>query len=435
MSGIADLEARLLASLPSIDAFQRLESLGITEEAFSTYSPMYTYIKKIVEDNNHLPRLRDLVATFNVPDHVQRKPEEYDWLLGEFLKLTTAQKVQEVLDHNVENHGDEPQAMLQSMIRDLTDLTISQGRDISITDMSFSTRLDSYAGRYQRDGMIVGCPTGLNFFDANARIGWMPGELIGMVARTFVGKSWFLLYFGLIAWNAGRRILFLSPELPEDETEARWDTLLCGMNDVVVDNQDFYRGFRPSPEQVELAKKSANRSDWITLSSVDGRPFSMQELPRLVRYHRPNILLIDGLSFIKLGRNIPLWERIQEVSHTLKTLAISEEIVIIVSHQANRGAHNIARPPGLHEVAGGDGFAQACDRMLVLSKPNRPKEIVLTVQKFRKGEPEQGGIHLFFDPGKGKIYETANPGAARKSGDSGPGLQDGNGDANDLPIP
>ncbi len=438
MSGIADLEARLLASLPSVDAFERMEIVGIDERSFTTYGPMYSYIKDIIEEHRSLPRLRDLKETFNVPDYVKRQPEEYEWLLDEFLKVTTAQKVQRIFDRNVDAHADDPRALLSALQRDLNDITIAERRDVSVTDAGAAKRMEAYADNILEKGWMAGIPTGLSFFDAECRMGWDEGELIGLVARTSIGKSWIMLFFGLVAWTAGKRVLFLSPELPQKEAEARWDTLLCGMHDITTDSMDYYRGFRPTEAQVNMAKGAAERSDWTTLCSIEGRPFSLNEIPRLVDRYEPDLVLIDGLNFIQgPTKGSQSWERIMDVSYGLKSVAVGANISIIVSHQANRAAaHNLNRPPALHEIFAGDGFAQACDRLIVLHPPEvPPKRLIVTIQKFRRGEPQQGGLTLLFDPGKGKINEVFDSKSTRDTRPTGSNVQSRKRDARPVSIP
>ena len=441
MSGLADLEARLLASIPTAEAFERLALVGIDGDSFATYGPMYSYIREMVEEHGGLPRLRDLKATFNVPDYVQRRPEEFDLLLDDFLKLTIAQKIQSLMDANVDAYADDPSALVHGLINDLGNLVIADQREESITDQRVETRLAEYEelARQQTNAPMRGVPTGLHYFDTNCRIGWMGGELIGLVARTGLGKSWLCLQFGLTAWQTGRRVLFLSPELPQDEAEARWDALLCGMNNVAVDAMDFYRGFHPSKEQVALAARAAKREDWITLCGIEGRAFGLEEIPRLVAKYAPDLVLIDGLDFLRLGgRTRPIWEKVHELSYGLKTIAVNYDVPILVSHQANRGASDTSKPPAIDEIKGGDSFAQAVDRMLVVSRPaykTRPKELTITVQKFRKGEPEQGGINMMFDPSGGKIHEDLNPKPTGVRRTTGPSVQARPRNAGGLPVP
>jgi len=355
--------------------------------------------------------------------------------LSEFQRLRIARQVQEIVDKSVEIHGDHPEELVPTLIRDLGGISLTGRRGGSLTDDSMESRLDGYEALHkeiqEQPGLIAGIPTGFSYFDTHNRIGWMRGELIGIIGRTYVGKTWALMYTGLRAWVTGFRVLFLSPELPKDEAEARFDALVCGMNDVPVNLDDLYRGYVPSKAQRLLASKIVDRKRWITLTSAESQSFRLVEIPRLIRQYQPDVVLVDGLPLIGGGGGRQVWEQIKEVSYGLKNVAQNQEVVILVSHQANRSAHNTARPPGLHEISYGDAFAQACDRVLVLSQPKAtPNRLKVTVQKFRKGRPAPGGIELVFEPGRGKIYEV-DPAAARDSGDSGKDVQE----SGDVVIP
>ena len=185
--------------------------------------------------------------------------------------------------------------------------------------------------------------------------------------------------------------------------------MVCVLNNVPVDITDLYRGFKPSKAQEDLLRSVAERSNWITLTSDKGRAFRLGEIPRIVREYSPDLLLIDGLLLVGAESRGQPWEQIKDLSYGLKNLAIAKQVPLIVSHQATRSAHNTARPPGMHEVAYGDAFGQACDRVLALSRPHveqgEEELLRVTVQKFRKGRPHYAGIDLAFSPERGKIHE------------------------------
>lgn len=411
MSG--DLEARLLASLPSIEAFESLGEQGIGPASFSHWRPMYDYIDQVVRDNQHLPRLVDLKATFNLPDHIRREPHEYDWLLQEFRRLTLAQQVQGLLDRVIETYGEQPEELVPQLVRELTALGGTRGQQsASTTDARSSARMEGYAAlaEGQSEGFMHGIPTGYSYFDAKARLGWLPGELIGIVARPYVGKSWLLVWHGALAWQAGYRVLMLSPEMVVEEAEARFDAVLAGLRGVPVSVTELYRGFRPSAALHALAAEVSKRGDWVTLDTAGGRPFKLGQIPRLIATHRPDLLLVDGLPLVGAegGRGQALWEQIKDLSYGLKDIAVGAHIPIIVTHQATRGAHDTKKPPGLHEIAFGDAFGQACDKVLVLSRTMEEERRRMTIQKFRKGAPMQGGVELIFDPEHGKIREAVD---------------------------
>ena len=434
-----ELEARLLASIPTVGHFQRLEEIGIEEATFHHYGPMYRYIGQIVTENGHLPRLLDLKATFNIPDHVKREPKEYDWLLTEFLKLTTIQRIQDVMDKDVEKYGEDPRELLPALVRDLTYLISPSDRMASLTDQSALLRLGRYESKIpETKDMVIGIPTGIRYFDSEYRLGWLPGELSAIIGRLYIGKSWMLIYFGAVAWLCGYRILFLSPEMPNEESEARFDALVCGLHNIPVDITDLYRGYHPTSEQKGLFEKIAKRGDWITMSSAEGKSFRPSELPRLVRQYSPHLVLVDGFSLMTGDtRRAQLWESIRDMSRELKQLAVGMGISVVVAHQANRGAANTARPPGLHEISFGDALAQDCDRVIVLSQPTKPPQtLTVTIQKFRKGRPLQTGTDFLFDPDHGRIKEyDERQRTTSKSGDNGAAVQKRQRDVDIVPIP
>lgn len=400
-----DLEGRLLASVPTIGHFQALEEQGISIDSFKFYGPMYRYMNDIIKDHNHLPRLIDLRATFNIPDHVQRKPEEYQWLLEEFLSLSIIERIQGVMDSDIEKFGDTPRELLPALIKDLTSLSIPSQHSASVTDTSALSRIQKYEDKIT-DEMITGIPTGIRYFDADYGLGWMPGELIGIIGRIYIGKTWLLLYHGVIAWLARKRVLFISPEMPEEEAECRIDTVICGQLGVNINVNDLYRGYKPNEEQKNIFKMMAERGDWITLCSDEGRPFSLGQMLRYVKQFSPDILLIDGLLLVGTERRGSSgWEQAKDLSYGLKNLAVGSNISIIVAHQANRNARDTGKPPSLDEIYMGDSLGQAADRIVVLSQPKKDNSLKVTIQKFRKGKPDHQGGNFDFDPERGIIRE------------------------------
>lgn len=431
----SDLEARLLASVASVQDFHRLKEIGLDEEAFEHYKPMYDYIDRQLKRNGKVPRLLDLRETFNLPDTVKRTRDEFDYVLHEAEQLIMTQNIQTVLDKSVEEHSEEPNALIDNIVRDLSGMRSVSSTQVSSTDSSMLTRLARYEAQAHVKG-ARGLRTGLKYFDEEWRLGWLPGELVGIVGRTYVGKSWLLLFFGLMAWQFGKRIVFVSPEMSIEETEARFDGLLMGKNDIKVSVSELYRGYVPTDEMKTLAEEVAMRKNWLTYACADDGRFGLAQLAQLAWQHKPDMLLIDGLPLLESegSRRQQVWESIKDLSYGLKNLAVRHNLAVLVSHQATRRAHNVARPPGLHEIAYGDAFAQACDRVLALSRPQETEDSLrITIQKFRRGRPHLKGIDFMFDPERGEIHEYI-PTDARGSGrprDEGDG--EGTGDTVSLP--
>lgn len=428
-----ELEARLLAAIRNSEDFRALQQWGISQEHFAHWRPVYHYIKQIIEEQGSVPRLRDLVQTFNLPTVVARDRKEFPYLLQEFRRALVAQSVQTLLDKSVQDYGEQPERLVDELMAGLAGLQRADSVHMSVTDHSMVSRLKTYEekARALKSGQPTGIATGITFFDDVARLGWMPGELVGIVGRTYVGKSWLLLYFGLIAWQCGKRVLFISPEMAVDETEARFDALLFAKNDSPVETTSLYRGHVPTERHYALAAKTAQQERWITYSSSEQGGFSVAHIAALARRWHSDIVFIDGLPLLETGgRNRQLWENIKELSYGLKRVAVGLNVPILISHQATRTAHNVGKPPGLHEISYGDAFAQACDRVLALSKPrgkeDEPEQVLrITIQKFRKGQALPGGVDFHFAPEKGDIHEllsrdAGRPGRDRKPAATGP---------------
>lgn len=440
----SDLEARLLASLPDAETFLSLSERGVEESSFRHWPAIYHYIEMIVGEHGHLPRLIDLKATFNLPDHIRREPAEFSWLLEEFQRLGTAKKIQELVDRSVMVHAEDPQALITNLVQGLTSLSGTGQRGVSATDQKATARMSGYSATAKAlddKGLAIhGIPTGLSYFDLVQRIGWMPGELNGIVARPYMGKSWFAVWHGVLAWEAGFRVLFLSPEMPADEVEARFDAIVCGQRGVPVSVTEFYRGYYPSQAQKALAESVSKRSDWITIDTSAGRSFRLLELPRLLKQYAPDILIVDGLPLIGAeNRGSALWEQMKDLAYGFKDLAQGAGVPILLTHQANRGANRTDKPPELHEIAFGDAVAQACDRVITISLvPKEAKRRRLSIQKYRKGESVAGGIEFEFDPEHGRIAEVEYgklPSAATGSGIDGESFDEWGGNPSSVPIP
>jgi replicative DNA helicase len=435
------LEARLLASVATVEDFEALAAVGVGPEDFAHYQPMYKYLVSVIQSQGRVPRFIDLKQTFNLPETVSRSASEFRFLLEEFRRLVVAQRLQNTIDKNVEEYGEDPDALLEGLLKSLMSLQTASQRHSSVTDQSMGDRLDIYAQRARRlaaEGMI-GIPTGISHFDDKLQLGWLPGELVGLVGRTYIGKSWLLLYFGVVAWQRGVRVLFVSPEMPVEETEARFDALVMCRNDIKVDVSDLYRGYVPSAQMRELAGRVGKNSNWVTYSASDDGQLGLTELARLVNHYQPGLLLVDGLSLLESGkgRRQQVWESIKDISYGLKNLSVSLNIPTIICHQANRSAYNTARPPGLHEIAYGDDFARACDRVLALSRPQYlegDESLRITIQKFRRGQPLVGGVDFAFDPGRGDIHELV-PGDTNGHGGDGAAGKAGDGVGGALSLP
>lgn len=423
-----DLEARLLASARTAEQWRRLKAV-ISPDSFQYYRNLYDYIDRVVTKTGRLPRLLDIRELFSLPPTVTREEGEFEVLLQEAEGAMISQALQEMLDRAVDQHGHEPSVLVKILLQELARWESKHGSDSSsTTDSSAEDRLDVYERLFRdRRGGRRGLRTGFYYFDYDTKLGWLPGELIGVVGRTYVGKSWLLLYSALAAWEEGAVVLFISPEMPIEEVEARWDALYFSKQGIPVRLEELYAGTVPT-ESMRRAAREARLAGgrWITVSSYEGDAFTLVSIASLAKTYKPDLLVVDGLSLIAEAGYRQVWEAIKSLSYGLKTLAVSLNVPILFSHQANRSAANTKRPPALHEIAYGDAVAQACDRVLGIARKS-DDEILVYVQKFRRGRPCPRPIALRFQPGRGEIYEVREGGSGGVGDDGDEGDDEGGG--------
>ena len=274
-------------------------------------------------------------------------------------------------------------------------LTPHISRGLSYTDHQAQDRFDEYIQRqaaFTSTG-LVGTRTGLAVFDAQAR-GWEPGELVGIVARPYVGKSWVLTHSAGTAYREGKRILFLSPEMSRHDVGLRADQLLFPHwegNDgrLKLPLQELVTGQLPGRTEALyrdwLAHFSQERR-WITVDAAADRGIKVATVDSLIVSHAPDLVCIDGLMLLESSYE-STWEQAKDISYTLKNVAGNRGVPIICVAQANRITRDTNDIPSLNEVAFGDSISQAFDRMVGIGRPNTGAQTVrlLQCQKFRNG--------------------------------------------------
>lgn len=120
----------------------------------------------------------------------------------------------------------------------------------------------SFFDKQENDDVIL---TGIPYLDEN-NICPAPGELYVLVARSGVGKSWFMIHLGKFALLQHKKVLHLSLELNEEWVKTRYAQTLFG-----VMSRDKYRNFNPS-----LIKDSFDNLSSIEFKDIN-KPLSTRD--------------------------------------------------------------------------------------------------------------------------------------------------------------
>ena len=264
-----------------------------------------------------------------------------------------------------------------------------------------------------RESGELGIVTGLKTFD-NEGLGWRKGELAVILGPTGCGKSWLITYFAAQAYNAGKRVLFISPEMTTNETMFRFEPIYATLinNKSMLSNKALSTGTYDLKKYDAFLKYAYGKNNRSDLSVVDaseaGRQLSYEEIWNLALEFTPDVLVIDGLHLLSGGgRETKGWEVLKEGVEYLKALAQQQNIVVLAAHQPDRSAQKAgSTPPLLHQIGYGFSVAQSANRVISLGfVEGDGKKRCFIVPKMRGFEEIYHQRYLNWDVDTGKIWE------------------------------
>lgn len=256
-------------------------------------------------------------------------------------------------------------------------------------------------------------PVHLGFGTVDAEIrGISPGQVLGIAARSAVGKTWFL---ESIEHNFSARTdagqVSLSIEMPGEE----WAERALAIHEGVA------------PEQVEAWAKSRQVTErsqaFVTryrhsLVCEDG--IHLEQLPGLLAEARSKLnvplrlLLIDYLGLLdSQGRDT--YERVSRIGKGLKLLAKTERIAIVVAMQLSRAGGDGSQPVSMEMLRDSGVLEESVDFLLGCWRPKESEEdefqddrLTVAILKNRKGRQGRW-VNLKFHPTSRFLYEPADP--------------------------
>ncbi len=236
-----------------------------------------------------------------------------------------------------------------------------------------------------------GITTGFKSLNFNTG-GWRNGNLIVLAARPGIGKTSFALHFALEAAKAGYWVNVFSFEMNKEDLNR---IILSGESGVNRSNiRDGY----------------LNNDDWKnihgSLSAIENLPIifrdtagmNVDQVQSAIRRNRKNgccdIVIVDYLQLMKSASSKVIRElEVSEMSRTLKTTALAENIPIMALSQLNRAADG--ETPKLSNLRESGAIEQDADLVMFLHRPGDTDNSIirLTIAKHRRGRLGEFDIH------------------------------------------
>lgn len=203
-------------------------------------------------------------------------------------------------------------------------------------------------------------------------------ELITLLARTNVGKTWWALFIAHAIWSQGNNVGFYSPEMSEDTIK---DRLMCIESHIDLNHLTYPDGRTDLDYSKELdaaIQSIAKKSSKAIFDLKCDANMTVSQLRQWIRTKKLKALFIDGVSYLtadddeSINNKTASWQVAGNITRKLMALSVEMEIPIIEVCQANREAtkkqaeEDEFTMPTLATLANSDQIAQHSTKVIAI---------------------------------------------------------------------
>ncbi len=239
---------------------------------------------------------------------------------------------------------------------------------------------------------LSGVDTGCHILNQQTD-GWQGGDLIFIVARMFMGKTWYLLNMIRGAYEAGHSMLVVSMEMPVVSVTRRYVSLLTGINPDYIKRGELSTS---NFERLNSLLDDMESDDRLTFVSGDMNQ-RVSELDAMIEERRPDIVYIDGAYLMKpedrrLTKRV---EKLELVVSELKTICNLRNIPIVCTSQMNRMSKGKGKEGTLETIGYSDSIGTDASIVLTLLPGEGDEENSHRYIKFLKGRDGESGSYRY----------------------------------------
>jgi len=260
--------------------------------------------------------------------------------------------------------------------------------------------MDAYADAKRRPG-LQGITTGYSILD-DITNGLQPGDVVALVGRPNIGKSYLLLEMMRKAWEAGHPACVVSMEMRSVNLARRF----IGMHTRI--NPDLIRKGQLSTQYGEPVLMQAIREieNMAPLTFAEGNfRKTVGDVDNMVQEFGPDVVYIDAGYLLQPEGNVRGFSRTDyqaAVWEGIKTMAEDRRVPVVVSAQFNREKAKAGRKGmGTENIAGTDVAGQIATLGIGIQKGRTPYEDItreLSVFKNRDGSLLSFNTNFSFAP-------------------------------------
>lgn len=342
-------ELQLLNHILSTKEWGVVDDAGITEDYFQVHKDAFGYVHRFKKDNGHLPTVETVMNQFNTfelvelenIEHVIRLVKE-DFLYRKFKPILVS--ASETFAKK------ETTAAIQQ-------LQMEAGRflkSIGLSGQGYSfignaqARLDSYDRIHGSDkDQVIGLTTGFKPLDlATNGLEFQEGavDYFLVFAPTNMGKTLLASFMMSAAWNSSLDDdypAYFALEQRASEIALNWDNTLAHVSRLALTRGTLSNEKRDAyAEYVDRLKQKKKDMVIYDLDSNGGKPFTLDEIQRILEREGHNRWTLDQLSKVRITSRGggDLRQRLFDTSAGIRELILDTRKPAMIVSQANREA-------------------------------------------------------------------------------------------------
>lgn len=230
------------------------------------------------------------------------------------------------------------------------------------------------------------------------------GDLIYLFGRLGTGKTTLAIWMIKKWLEDGHKILVVSNENRAEDIIAKIDAFMGGWNPLKRRLMDWTK-----EEESRIRTVSHIASTLEGEIIVPTVPIhNVDQVQGLLHSHQPDVVVIDGVYLLSENKGDSAnWEKLTDVSRSLKRMADGHGVPVIGIHQANRAA--IGKRVEIENIAYSDALGQDAD--LVLGLTEEPDgDLFVECLKNRWGKSNWGlFLRLYFETMTVRLLTTRTP--------------------------
>lgn len=377
------------------DIFQA-DALGITPDMFLGFQTEYLWVISYQRQYGGPPSREALLSKF--PDFPLTDNEDVTWSADEVRYANSQRSLRKAVHKAASFLSDDEYEQAVMALASYTPLNPPKPLHNALGSFSLLDRYDEKPDALEVPWQTVQKATG----------GLRPGDLWYLAARPGQGKSWNLAYAAAHALLAGRRVIFYSLEMPEEQVMIRMHVVLGRMLGLEVD----HIAMRDRIYDLLAYRKLVNQirdhvPGELYLHDTSRGKVSPASIVHEAR--NSDLVIIDYATLMvsPLGkRAVDDWRFAAAISNELKEVALTCHTRLLVASQINRDGDNYSKyPPKLKNLAQSDSMGQDGDVIITHKKMSKTTNIY-SLEKNRHGE---SGLYFYarFLPNEGGFDEIS----------------------------